>query len=53
MAGLVLLHTAHLTFKGQVTIKEILISLERYKRFLDSELLELQGLSWDLPVEAT
>jgi hypothetical protein len=52
MAGLILLYTARMVCKGQVTMEEILFSLKHHWRFLDSELLELQGLSWDLPVEA-
>jgi len=52
MAGLVLLYTARIVCQGQVTMEEILFSLKHYWRFLDSDLLELQGLSWDLPVEA-
>jgi hypothetical protein len=52
MAGRVLLYTARLVLKGQVTMEEILFSLKHHWRFLDSELLDLQGLSWDLPVEA-
>jgi hypothetical protein len=52
MAGLVLLYTARMVCKGQVTMEEILFSLKHYWRFLDSELLDLQALSWDLPVEA-
>jgi hypothetical protein len=52
IAGLVLLYTARMVCKGQVTMEEILFSLKHYWRFLDSEILELQGLSWDLPVEA-
>jgi hypothetical protein len=52
MAGLVLLYTARLVCKGQVTMEEILCSLKHDWRFLDSELLELHGLSWDLSSEA-
>jgi hypothetical protein len=52
MAGLVLLDTARMVLKGQVTMEEILFNLQHHWRFLDSELLDLQGLSWDLPVEA-
>ena len=52
IAGLVLLYTARRVFKGRITMEEILFSLKHYWRFLDSELLQLQGLSWDIPVEA-
>jgi hypothetical protein len=52
IAGLVLLYTSRMVCKGQVTMEEILFSLKHYWRFLDSDILELQGLSWDLPVEA-
>jgi hypothetical protein len=48
LAGLVLLYTARVLLKGRVTMEEILFSLKHYWRFLDSEWLELQGLSWDL-----
>jgi hypothetical protein len=46
LAGLVLLYTSRVLFKGQVKMEEIVFSLKHYWRFLDSELLELQGLSW-------
>jgi len=52
LAGLVLMYTARVLFKGRVTMEEILFSGKHYWRFLDSELLELQRLSWDLPSEA-
>jgi hypothetical protein len=52
MASLVLLYTARVVCKGQVTMEELLFSLKHYWRFLDSELLELHALSWDLRVEA-
>jgi hypothetical protein len=52
LAGLVLMYTARVLFKGRVTMEEILFSVKHYWRFLDSELLELQRLSWDLPSEA-
>jgi hypothetical protein len=48
IAGVVLLYTARVLFKGKVTMEEIVFSLKHHWRFLDSELLELQGLSWDL-----
>lgn len=52
LAGLVLLYTSRIVLKGCETMEEIVFSLKHHWRFLDSELLELQGLSWDLPVEA-
>lgn len=52
LAGLVLLYTARVLFKGRVTMEEILFSLKHYWRFLDSELLEFRALSWDLRTEA-
>jgi len=52
LAGLVLLYTSHVLFKGQVTMEEISFSLKHYWRFLDSGLLELQGLSWHLRSKA-
>jgi hypothetical protein len=52
LASFVLMYTTRVLFKGRVTMEEILFSLKHYWRFLDSELLELQGLSWDIPVEA-
>jgi len=52
LAGLVLMYTARVLCKGRVTMEEILFSLKHYGRFLNSELLELHGLSWDMRVEA-
>jgi hypothetical protein len=48
LAGLILLYTARVLFKGRMTMEEILFTLKHYWRFLDSELLEFHGLSWDL-----
>ncbi len=48
LAGLVLLSTARIVLKGQVTMEERLFSLKQHWRFLDSEPLELPALSWDL-----
>jgi hypothetical protein len=48
LAGLVLLYTARVLCKGRVTMEELLFSLKHHWRFLDSDLLELQGLSWHL-----
>ncbi len=50
LAGLLLMYTARVLCKGRVTMEEILFSMKHYWRFLDSELLELRRLSWDLPV---
>jgi hypothetical protein len=52
LAALALLYTARVLFKGQVTLEEILVICPHHWRFLDSELLELQGLSWHLRGEA-
>jgi hypothetical protein len=52
LAGMVLLYTARVLFKGQVTMEEIVFSLKHYWRFLDADLLELQGLSWELRPKA-
>ena len=52
LAGLALLYTARVVCKAKVTMEEILFSLKHYWRFLDSELLELSALSWDLRVDA-
>jgi hypothetical protein len=45
LAGLVLLYTARVVLKGQVTMEERLFSLKHHWRFLDSESLELHALS--------
>jgi hypothetical protein len=52
LAGLVLLHTARLIFKGRMTMEEIVISLKHHWRFLNSEPVELHALSWDFPLQA-
>jgi DDE superfamily endonuclease len=52
LAGMGLLYTARVVCKGTVTMEEILFSVKHYWRFLDSELWELHGLSWDLQVDA-
>ena len=52
LAGLVLLYTARVIFKGRVTMEEIVFSLKHHWRFLDSESLELHALSWDISLEA-
>jgi hypothetical protein len=42
----VLFYTTRVVCKGQMTMEEIVFSLKHYWRFVDSEALELQGLSW-------
>ena len=48
MACFVLSYTTRVICKGQIqiTMEEIVFSLKHYWRFVDSEALELQGLSW-------
>jgi hypothetical protein len=48
LTGLILLYRPRVLFKGRLTMEEIFFNLQRYWRFLNSELLELCGLSWDL-----
>jgi hypothetical protein len=38
--------------QGRVTMEKIVFSLTHHGRFLNSELLELHALSWNLPLEA-
>jgi hypothetical protein len=45
MGCLVLFHTSRVICKGRMTMEEIIFSLKRYWRFVDSEALELQALS--------
>ena len=52
LAGLVLLYTSRVLYKGRVTMEALVFSLKHHWRFLTSETLELQGLSWGLPLEA-
>jgi hypothetical protein len=52
LAGIVLLYTARILCKGRVTMEEMLFSLKHHWRFLNSELLELHALSWNLSLEA-
>ena len=52
LAGLGLLYTARVLFKGQVTMEEIVFSLKHHWRFLTSKPLELYALSWDICLEA-
>jgi hypothetical protein len=46
MACFVLFYATGVICKGQLTMEEIVFSLKHYWRFVDSEALELQGLSW-------
>ena len=43
----ILFYTTRVMCKGEMTMEEIVLSLKHYWRFVDSEALELQGLSWD------
>lgn len=52
LAGVVLLYTARILLKGRVTMEEIRFTLKHHWRFLNSELLELHGLSWRLRSQA-
>jgi hypothetical protein len=46
MACFTLFYTTRVVCKGRLTMEEIVFSLKHYWRFVDSEALELQGLSW-------
>jgi hypothetical protein len=46
MGCLVLFDTTRIICKGRLTMEEIIFRLKYYWRFVDSEALELQGLSW-------
>src|SRR5215831_1834567 len=46
MGCLVLMYTSRVICKGRLTMEEILFSLKHYWRFVDSEVFELQALSW-------
>jgi hypothetical protein len=52
LVALVLLYTARLLCKGRVTMEGIVFSLKHHRRLLNSELVELDALSWDLSLEA-
>jgi hypothetical protein len=47
MGCFILFYTTRVICKGELTMEEIVFSLKHYWRFVDSEALELQGLSWD------
>jgi hypothetical protein len=46
MGCFVLFYTSRVICKGQLTMEEIIFGLKHYWRFVDSVVLELQGLSW-------
>jgi hypothetical protein len=46
MGCLVLFYTSRILCKGRKTMEEIIFSLKHYWRFVDSEALELQALSY-------
>jgi hypothetical protein len=46
MGSFLLFYTSRVICKGGITMEEIVFSLKHYWRFVDSEALELQGLSW-------
>lgn len=48
MASFILFYTSRVICKGRVTMEAIIFSLKHYWRFVDSEVLELQGLSWGI-----
>jgi hypothetical protein len=52
MGCLVLFYTSRVICKGRVTMEEIMFSLKHYWRFVDSEALELQALSWGVDEKA-
>jgi hypothetical protein len=52
MGCLVLFYTSRVVCKGQLTMEEIIFSLKHYWRFIDSEALELQALSWGVDEKA-
>jgi hypothetical protein len=52
LAFTVLSYTARRLLRGRVTMEEMVFSIKHYWRFLESESLEWQALSWALPSEA-
>jgi hypothetical protein len=52
MGCLVLFYTSRIICKGQLTTEEILFSLKHYWRFVDSEALGVQALSWGVDEKA-
>jgi hypothetical protein len=49
---LVLMYTSRVVCQGQLTMEEIIFSLKHYWRFVDSEALDLQALSWEVDEKA-
>jgi DDE superfamily endonuclease len=52
MGCFVLFYTSRVICKGRLTMEEIIFSLKHYWRFVDSEALELQALSWGVDEKA-
>jgi hypothetical protein len=52
MGCLVLFYASRVICKGRMTMEEIIFSLKHYWRFVDSEALELQALSWEVSEKA-
>ena len=52
MGCLVLFYTSRVICQGRLTMEEIIFSLKHYWRFVDSEALELQALSWGTSAKA-
>jgi hypothetical protein len=46
MGCFVLMYTSRVVCQGQLTMEEMIFSLKHYWRFVDSEVFELQALSW-------
>lgn len=52
LVGLIILsYSARKLLKGRVSMEEMIFSIKHHWRFLESESLEFQALSWDLPGE--
>jgi hypothetical protein len=52
MGCFVLMYTSRVVCKGRLTMEEIIFSLKHYWRFVDSEVFELQALSWGVDEKA-
>src|SRR5262249_43049823 len=52
MGGFVFILTLRGGWQGQLTVEEIIFSLKHYWRFVDSEVFELQALSWGVDGKA-
>jgi len=52
LAGIVRLYEARILCREQVTREEILFRIKHHWRFLDSERLDPQALSWNLDPKA-